>query len=390
MEAAMEAVSKSISGRRSQNEDATFCWSGEANGDSCAIIAVADGMGGHSGGQEASRLVVEAIRSAWSELLEDGRAAENSTVTENGSAAEDSSATEEGSAEEESGFEPGRAWLKAVVEEASRAVSSYQNGQEELSEMGTTLTVALAWEGRVLFANVGDSRTYLATESELLQVTEDHSAIAEAVRGGKINEEEAQELPYQDALTRSIGGGGSRPEPDLFPPSAENAWRGYPVEDGWLVLPGCCFLLSCSDGLTKGLTDIEIYECLRHTPSLEEAARQLVATAYRKGSADNVTVAALEHGDVQRLKPYRSKDPLPEKATRPAEAPSPNGSSGSGNMGSSGNSGQGREANTGVVAEENRGSSRVLWGFILVLAALLFLLVGAYVWEAYDLPLQIP
>lgn len=356
----MEAVSKSISGRRSQNEDAAFCWSGDAGGDSCALIAVADGMGGHSGGQEASRLAVEAIETAWSQFLEGG------------SATVDGSAAEEGSA-----AELGRSWLKRVVGEASRAVSSYQNGQEELSEMGTTLTVALVQGGWALFANVGDSRTYLATESELLQVTEDHSAIAEAVRGGKITEEEALELPYQDALTRSIGGGGPRPEPDLFPPSGENAWKSYPVEEGWLDLPDRCFLLSCSDGLTKGLTDIEIYECLRHTPSLEKSARQLVATAYRKGSTDNVTVAALEHGDVQRLKPYRSKDSLPEEATRPAGAPSTNGSH---------NSGESGEA----IAEENRKSSRALWAFILVLAALLLLLVGAYVWRAYDLPLQVP
>jgi hypothetical protein len=149
------------------------------------------------------------------------------------------------------------------------------------------------------------------------------------------------------------------------------------VEEGWLDLPDRCFLLSCSDGLTKGLTDIEIYECLRHTPSLEKGARQLVATAYLKGSTDNVTVAAIEHGDVQRLKPYRSKDSLPEEATRPAGAPSTNGSH---------NSGESGEA----IAEENRKSSRALWGFILVLAALLLLLVGAYVWRAYDLPLQIP
>ncbi len=374
----MEAVSKSISGRRSQNEDAAFCWSGEANGDSCALIAVADGMGGHSGGQEASRLAVEAIESAWSQLLEEGPTTEGSFTVEDGSAVEGGSAVEDGSAaEEDSAAEPGRAWLRGVVGEASRAVSSYQDGQEELSEMGTTLTVALVWEGRALFANVGDSRTYLATENELLQVTEDHSAIAEAVRGGKITEEEAQELPYQDALTRSIGGGGDRPDPDLFPPPTAKNWNGYPVEDGWLALPDPCFLLSCSDGLTKGLTDIEIYECLRHAPSLEEAARQLVAAAYRKGSADNITVAALEHGDVQRLKPYRSKDSLPEEATRPAGAPSTNGSH---------NSGESGEA----IAEDNRKSSRALWAFILVLAALLLLLVGAYVWRAYDLPLQVP
>lgn len=355
----MKAVSRSISGRRSQNEDAEFCWSGGADGDSFALIVVADGMGGHSGGQEASRLAVKAIETEWAQFLEDG------------STTEGDSAPEEGS-----GVEPGRVWLKTVVEEASRAVSGYQNGQEELSEMGTTLTVALVQEGRALFANVGDSRTYLATESELLQVTEDHSAIAEAVREGKITEEEAQELPYQDALTRSIGGGGDRPEPDLFPSAGEDVWNGYPVEEGWLVLPDHCFLLSCSDGLKKGLTDIEIYECLRHTPSLEEGTRRLVATAYRKGSTDNVTVAALEHGDVQRLRPYRSEGSLPEEATRPAWTPSTNGVH---------DSEESREA----IAEEKRRSSRALWILILVLAVLLLLLAGGYAWRAYDLSLPV-
>ncbi len=362
----MEAVSKSVSGRRSQNEDAAFCWSGDVGEDFCALIAVADGMGGHSGGQEASRLVAETIESEWSQLLENGISVGGGSATENGSAAEDDSATD-----------PGRAWLESLIQKSSRALSNYQDGQEELSDMGTTLTVALVQGGKALFANVGDSRTYLATESELLQVTEDHSAIAEALRGGRITEEEAQELPYQDALTRSIGGGGVRPKPDLFPPSGEDTWNGYSVEGGWLILPDRCFLLSCSDGLTKGLTDIEIYECLRHTPSLEGAARELVAAAYRKGSTDNVTVAALEHGDVRRLKPYRSKGSLPEEATRPTEAPSPNGSV---------NGGESHED----VPEENKRSSRGLWTLIIVLVTLLLLLVGAYVSGAYDLSLSVP
>jgi protein phosphatase len=354
--AIMKVVSKSIPGRRPQNEDAAFCWSGDVGEVPCAMIAVADGMGGHRGGEEASRLAVEAIEGGWRELLTD---------------------------REEAPPGADRSWLRKVVREATEAVRDWQEGKEELAEMGTTLTLACACGGEALFANVGDSRTYLVTEREILQVTEDHSAVAKSLREGKITEGEARDFPYQDALTRSIGGGGPRPEPDIFPPSGESKWNGYPVTGGKIVLPERCIVLSCSDGLTKELTDIEIYECLRHTSSLEEGARQLLLRAYQEGSADNVTVAALERGHVLRLEPSLSGGPLPVEAMSLEEATSPENTSGperqSGAFRPNGSSGAG-----------GRRESQTVRMLLVGLAALLLILVAAYVWRAFDLSAWIP
>jgi protein phosphatase len=354
----MEVVSKSIPGRRPQNEDAAFCWGGDVGEVPCAIVAVADGMGGHRGGREASRLAIETIEGAWTELL---------------------------GGEEGKPPVPDRSWLKAVVRETSEAVRNWQGGKEELAEMGTTLTLACACGGEALFANVGDSRTYLVTEREILQVTEDHSAVATSLREGRITEAEARELSHQDALTRSIGGGGPHPDPDIFPPPEVGTWKGYSVTGGRLVLPERCMLLSCSDGLTKELTDIEIYEHLRHTSSLEEGARQLILAAYQGGSKDNVTVAALERGRVPRLKPRLSKGPLPEEATSSEEATSPEEATRPEAPASLEHQPETFRQN-GSPGLGKQKSSRAIRGLLIGLAALLLLLVAAYVWRAFDLP----
>jgi protein phosphatase len=326
----------------------------------CAIVAVADGMGGHRGGREASRLAIETIEGAWTELL----------------------GGEEGKGKPPV---PDRSWLKAVVRETSEAVRNWQGGKEELAEMGTTLTLACACGGEALFANVGDSRTYLVTEREILQVTEDHSAVATSLREGRITEAEARELSHQDALTRSIGGGGPHPDPDIFPPPEVGTWKGYSVTGGRLVLPERCMLLSCSDGLTKELTDIEIYEHLRHTSSLEEGARQLILAAYQGGSKDNVTVAALERGRVPRLKPRLSKGPLPEEATSSEEATSPEEATRPEAPASLEHQPETFRQN-GSPGLGKQKSSRAIRGLLIGLAALLLLLVAAYVWRAFDLP----
>src|SRR5262249_33316984 len=125
--------------------------------------------------------------------------------------------------------------------------------------MGTTLVAALALDGHVLFANVGDSRAYVLASGAFRQVTTDHSLVAEEIRLGMLNADEAKHAPFRNVLTRAVGA-----EKDSQAEIFDVAWS-----------PGDAFLL-CSDGL-HGVVDEERMAALLAGSAPEEAAKRLVA-----------------------------------------------------------------------------------------------------------------
>ena len=141
--------------------------------------------------------------------------------------------------------------------------------------MGTTMTVALIEsDGSITFGHVGDSRAYLARGGSLDQLTEDHSLVAELVRGGKLSPEEAEHHPQRSVITRALG---TDPDVDV---------DTFVVE----AQEGDLFLI-CSDGLTTMVGDEDILELLqKHHDDLDRAAKSLVAAANRAGGEDNITV----------------------------------------------------------------------------------------------------
>jgi protein phosphatase len=232
----IDAASNSDIGRvRSVNQDrfAEF-----EDGRGSRLLVVADGMGGHRGGETASRLAVEAIGDVF------GRSEEML-----------------------------RERMIAAVHNANERVYRCASEDPELAGMGTTVVaLCLGTGGKAWVVHVGDSRLYLLRDGELSALTADHSVVAEMHRQGLLSAEEAQAHPRRNELTRSVG----------VAPSVEVDVAGFAVK------PGDRFLL-CSDGLCGYVGDDEIQEVLeRERPS--NAARILVDHANAKGGYDNVTV----------------------------------------------------------------------------------------------------
>ena len=169
------------------------------------LFAVADGMGGHAGGEVAARLAVDTLTVAF-------------------------------------GSKPTGAGLSEAVSEANRVVFEHSLDNPELRGMGTTLTAAalVNEDGQDVIAlvNVGDSRSYRFHDGELSQITVDHSLAEEMVRSGEISESEAAVHPHRHILTRALG---------VADDVAVDLWRIQPTR-------GDRFLL-CSDGLTNELDD---------------------------------------------------------------------------------------------------------------------------------------
>lgn len=222
----------------------------ESNQDSCLInrelglFIVADGMGGHSGGEVASSMAVETVE----EIMLQPDAMRKSP----------------------------RELLQLSYEEASKRIfDKAANERPELAGMGTTMVMAHIRGRHLYIGNVGDSRCYLFKKPYLWQVTEDHSLINEQLRAGVMSEEQVMQFVGRNVITRSVGY-----ERDVYPDIIERE-----------VSPGEIFLM-CSDGLSGLVPDQRISEILnQNTP--DKAVKACVEQALANGGDDNVTVMLL-------------------------------------------------------------------------------------------------
>jgi protein phosphatase len=202
------------------------------------LVAVADGMGGHRGGEVASATALAALRQAM--------------------------------ASGES--------LRDAIEGANDAVLERSGSDRELQGMGTTLTAGtLGTDENMLIGHVGDSRAYLLRDGELSQITKDHSLVEEMVRGGELTPEQAESHPRRSIITRALG------------IDAAVDVDVYPVD----LRPGDRILL-CSDGLTTMLRSDEIEGILDDEPDARRAAQRLVDAANAAGGEDNITALVVE------------------------------------------------------------------------------------------------
>jgi len=230
------AVATDPGRKRRHNEDAYVAAS--------PIFAIADGMGGARAGEVASSLAAAAVQG--------GEA--------NGS---------------------GKERVVALIQSANRSIYERSSRDAEVAGMGTTMTVALVEDATVTFGHVGDSRAYVLRDGALEQLTDDHSLVAELVRGGKLSAEEAEHHPQRSVITRALG---TDPDVDV---------------DTFVVdaHDGDVYVL-CSDGLTDMIGDEEIGEVISEKRSnLDEAAKELVRRANKAGGQDNITVIAFELSD---------------------------------------------------------------------------------------------
>lgn len=222
------------------------------------LYVVADGMGGHSHGEVASRMAVEAIR----RFVAEAEREVDSTWP----------FAYEPSLQRHSNV------LKAAVRLAHDHVLSAIRRDGNLFGMGTTVVGCLVRSGTAAVAHVGDSRAYRFHEGRLRLLTQDHTWVNEQVVAGFLSEEQARDHPLKNVVTRALGGD-SEVKVDVTEVELE---------------PGDTLLL-CSDGLTTMLDDREIESHLAGLGdgALNGACEALVGAANAKGGHDNVTVVLL-------------------------------------------------------------------------------------------------
>lgn len=222
---------------RANNQDAPIV------SEKLRLYGVADGMGGHKGGEVAST-------SARDDLLR-----------------------------ELEGKTPSVAALSGAIEEVNRQIYHQQEHDDALTGMGTTLSVLWMSDNFVYIGHVGDSRVYLLRDGEFKQMTLDHSLVELLVREGVLTEEEAQNHPMRNIITRAIGTDESV-EVDVV---VEERRKG----DLWLA---------CSDGLHGLVDDRQMRDALRQYAP-EKAADVLLKAALDAGGRDNVTLVIVHDGE---------------------------------------------------------------------------------------------
>jgi serine/threonine protein phosphatase PrpC len=211
------------------------------------LLVVADGIGGHRGGDYASALAVVGIENLLLNTLGWLCALQGDGVLEE---------------------------LREALRAADRWVEKAAGRRPDLRGMGTTLTLAYVTGDTLYVAHAGDSRCYRHRRGRLEPLTSDHTLVAKMVSGGLISQQEADHHEMRNVVTNAVGGGKPGVEPEMHKHS---------------VAAGDTILL-CTDGLTGHLSDDEIAALLSTERDPAQACRVLVDEANRRGGHDNITV----------------------------------------------------------------------------------------------------
>ena len=257
------AIGSHVGMVRSNNQDSAFAGT--------YLYLVADGMGGHAGGDVASALATKTLAPLDLEPTDTARATADA--------------------------------LRKAVLGANRKLRETVGDRPELAGMGTTFTGFLTVGEHLALAHIGDSRLYLLRDNTLSQVTRDHTFVQRLVDSGKITEEEAKTHPRRSVLMRVLGDVDSSPDIDTE------------VLD---TRPGDVWLL-CSDGLCGYVEDVDIERILRRRVSLQGAVDDLIDKSLAHGAPDNVTVVLVE--TTPEAAPIL--EPNPRFVGSAANAPSP-------------------------------------------------------------------
>ena len=244
------AAKTDVGMKREHNEDSFLL------NEDLGLYVVCDGMGGHAGGETASRLAVQTIERELlsAKLRSDDPFGSPAPLPET----------------------PLANTLREAVEGACAAVFRTSRANPELAGMGTTCISLLIVEDKALVGHVGDSRAYLVRDGDVWQLSEDHSLVNEQVRAGLLTPDEAKHSRLKNIITRSVGF-----EEDVLVDVM-----------GVETRPGDRFLL-CSDGLSNLIDGLEIRDALLAS-ELDEVPARLVALANARGGDDNITAIAVQ------------------------------------------------------------------------------------------------
>jgi protein phosphatase len=235
--------------KRALNEDALLVSPGDG------LFAVADGVGGSNSGEIASRSAMAGIEDFFN----------SNPISQ--------------AADMEGKYRHN--WFKGYFLRCFRKINhdiiNIAQSSPDNSGMATTAVTAYFDDKTLYITNIGDSRAYMIRAGEIIQLTEDHSYVANLISTGSLTKSEAREHPRKNMITRALGAG-TEAEPDFY---------SFDVERGDLVL-------LCTDGLHGELTDEEICETLKGERDMNKACKKLVQAANDKGGRDNITVVCVE------------------------------------------------------------------------------------------------
>ena len=218
------------------NQDFFYC--NENNvGSFHNLLIVADGMGGHKAGDQASKLCVKSI-------VETIEQSEHTTPV---------------------------SIFEEAVNNANKSIYDAARENIAFEGMGTTMVACTLVDGKMYVANIGDSRLYLIRES-IHQITDDHSLVEELVKQGNLTESEARVHPQKNIITRALG--------------IDQEVRADYFE---IEMHKDDIILLCSDGLSNMIEDDDMEYIIKNSATLEEAGDKLIESANRNGGDDNIT-----------------------------------------------------------------------------------------------------
>ena len=227
---------------RNHNEDSVII---VKNKDGDYLMAVADGMGGHSAGEVASSIAISYLGKSFNETFAD--------------------------------MEKVKAvnWLRDSVIDINELIFSYVKEHPESRGMGTTLVVAIVTKDYILFGNIGDSSGYVIKDEHLHKVTYDHTLVNLLLKAGELTEEEAKDHPKKNVLMKALGANDPI-DIDIFDCDTDIS-----------------SILLCSDGLTNMLDNEQIEKVLLSELDIEDKVIKLIRKSNNRGGTDNISVAYL-------------------------------------------------------------------------------------------------
>lgn len=235
--ALISAADSNVGKVRSSNQDSGYA--------GYQMFFVADGMGGHAGGDIASAITAQRMAQMDAQYV---------TADDAGAA------------------------MLASILETNQTLTETVAGHGELAGMGTTFSGIVFVEDKVVVGHIGDSRVYLCRDGKTIQVTKDHTFVQRLVELGRITEEEALTHPRRNVLLRVIGDNNEPPQLDFQVLSAKPG-------DRWMM---------CSDGLNGYVSDAIIHMNLSSEQAPAEAVEMLIGEALEAGAPDNVTVVVVD------------------------------------------------------------------------------------------------
>ncbi len=233
---------------RDSNQDSFGC---KKLSPDVGFAVLCDGMGGHKGGKVAGQLAAFAAMNYIEEYCSDFGIPENK-----------------------------EALLKEAVAKANGAVFSQSLKNEEYKGMGSTIVVLFVSGSTASVCNVGDSRLYLVRDGKMTQITKDHSLVQELVDRGELSEEDAENHPLKNLITKAVGS----------PEKLDGDFLSFETEEDDVIL-------MCSDGLSSYSDEEKISEIISVYGATDECCDKLISLANENGGNDNVTVVLCGRDD---------------------------------------------------------------------------------------------